>query len=210
MALFRLGPSHDHSAFVRGDGVFLRPADMADFSEWSRLREHSRNFLTPWEPVWPSDDLTRAAFRRRIRRHAEEMARDEALPLLIFRARDKALVGGLTIGQIRRGVAQAGTIGYWVGVDYAGQGYMSRALRAAVAHSFASLRLHRVEAACLPTNVASIRVLESAGFKREGLARSYLRINGRWQDHLLFAVLENDPPLPPRLRARSDVGGERA
>ncbi|HPG03643.1 MAG: GNAT family N-acetyltransferase [Rhodoblastus sp.] len=210
MALFRLGPSHDHSAFVRGDGVFLRPAEMGDFPEWSRLREHSRNFLTPWEPVWPSDDLTRAAFRRRIRRHAEEMARDEAFPFLIFRARDKALVGGLTIGQIRRGVAQAGTIGYWVGVNYAGQGYMSRALRAAVAHSFASLRLHRVEAACLPTNMASIRVLESAGFKREGLARSYLRINGRWQDHLLFAVLENDPPLPPRLRLRNELDGGRA
>ena len=102
--------------------------------------------------------------------------------------------------------AQAATIGYWVGVNYAGQGYMSRALRAAVAYSFQTLRLHRVEAACLPTNAASIRVLESAGFRREGLARSYLRINGRWQDHLLFAVLENDPPLPPRLRAGSGDG----
>ncbi|MFO1133594.1 MAG: GNAT family protein [Rhodoblastus sp.] len=206
MALFRLGPSYDHSAFVRGDGVFLRPAEMADFQDWSRLREHSRSFLAPWEPVWPSDDLTRAAFRRRIKRHAEEMARDEAFPFLIFRARDKALVGGLTIGQIRRGVAQSATIGYWVGVNHAGQGYMSRALRAALAYCFSNLRLHRVEAACLPSNIASIRVLESAGFKREGLARSYLRINGRWQDHLLFAVLENDPPLPPRLRARDGVG----
>jgi len=206
MALFRLGPTTDHSTFVRGDGVFLRPAEMADWQEWARLREHSRNFLAPWEPIWPSDDLTRAAFRRRVKRHAEEMARDEAFPFLIFRARDKALVGGLTIGQIRRGVAQAATIGYWVGVNYAGQGYMSRGLRAAVAYCFSTLRLHRVEAACLPSNIASIRVLESAGFKREGLARSYLRINGRWQDHLLFAVLENDPPLPPRLRARNDPG----
>ena len=111
-----------------------------------------------------------------------------------------------TIGQIRRGVAQSATIGYWVGVNHAGQGYMSRALRAALAYCFSNLRLHRVEAACLPSNIASIRVLESAGFKREGLARSYLRINGRWQDHLLFAVLENDPPLPPRLRARDGVG----
>lgn len=204
MALFRLTPSHDVSTFVRGDGVFLRPAEMADFASWARLREHSRDFLAPWEPIWPTDDLTRAAFRRRVKRHAEEMARDEAYPFLIFRTRDKALLGGLTIGQIRRGVAQSATVGYWVGVDYAGQGYMSRALRAAVAFAFSSLRLHRVEAACLPTNAASIRVLESAGFRREGLARSYLRINGRWQDHLLFAVLENDPPLPPRLRARRD------
>ncbi|MFV0279999.1 MAG: GNAT family N-acetyltransferase [Rhodoblastus sp.] len=207
MALFRLGPIHDPSTFVRGDGVYLRPAEMADVQNWARLREHSRNFLSPWEPVWPADDLTRMAFRRRIKRQAEEMARDEAFAFLIFRARDKALVGGLTIGQIRRGVAQAATVGYWAGVDFAGQGYMSRALRAAVAYGFSSLRLHRMEAACLPGNIASIRVLESAGFRREGLARSYLRINGRWQDHLLFAVLESDPPLPPRLRPRPEAAG---
>lgn len=200
MALFRLGPSRDSATFVRGDGVFLRPAAMEDFPVWSALRERSRAFLAPWEPIWPVDDLTKTAFRRRIKRHAEEMARDEAFPFLVFRARDKALVGGLTIGQIRRGVAQTGTVGYWMGVDFAGQGYMSRALRAAVGYAFSTLRLHRIEAACLPTNDSSIRLLESAGFKREGLARSYLRINGRWQDHFLFAVLENDPPLPPRIR----------
>ena len=199
MALFRLGPARESTTFVRGDGVFLRPADMDDFQAWATLRAASRAFLSPWEPIWPADDLTRGAFRRRIKRHAEEMARDEAFPFLVFRTRDKALVGGLTIGQIRRGVAQAGTVGYWTGVNYAGQGYMSRALRAAVAYAFTTLRLHRVEAACLPTNAASIRLLESAGFRREGLARSYLRINGRWQDHFLFAVLENDPPLPPRI-----------
>ena len=210
MAFLRNVTPLDTGPAIYGRGLYLRTPRARDYSAWALLREKSRGFLVPWEPVWPSDDLTRAAFRRRIRRHAEEMARDEAFPFLIFRARDKALVGGLTIGQIRRGVAQAGTIGYWVGVNYAGQGYMSRALRAAVAHSFASLRLHRVEAACLPTNMASIRVLESAGFKREGLARSYLRINGRWQDHLLFAVLENDPPLPPRLRLRNELDGGRA
>jgi [ribosomal protein S5]-alanine N-acetyltransferase len=200
MALFRLGPSRDSLAFVRGDGVYLRPAVMDDYAEWASLREQSRAFLAPWEPIWPVDDLTRGAFRRRVKRHADEMARDESFPFLIFRTRDKQLVGGLTVGQIRRGVAQAGTVGYWVGEKFSGQGYMSRALRATVAYCFSTLRLHRVEASCLPTNSPSIRVLESAGFRREGLARSYLRINGRWQDHFLFAVLENDPPLPPRIR----------
>ncbi|MDE2362747.1 MAG: GNAT family N-acetyltransferase [Hyphomicrobiales bacterium] len=205
MALFRLTPAREASTFIRGDGVFLRPARMDDFDDWSALRDHSRDFLTPWEPLWPADDLTRSAFRRRLKRQSEEMARDEAFPLLVFRARDKALLGGLTLGQIRRGVAQTATVGYWMGVGFAGQGYMSRALRAAVSYSFSTLRLHRIEAACLPTNNASIRVLESAGFRREGLARSYLRINGRWQDHLLFAVLESDPP-PTRLRVAAASG----
>jgi [ribosomal protein S5]-alanine N-acetyltransferase len=200
MALFRLTPPREAATFIRGDGVFMRPAKMDDYEPWAGLRERSREFLAPWEPIWPADDLTKGAFRRRIKRHAEEMARDEAFPLLVFRARDKALVGGLTLGQIRRGVAQTATVGYWMGECFAGQGYMSRALRAAISYSFSTLRLHRIEAACLPTNHASIRVLEAAGFRREGLARSYLRINGRWQDHLLFAVLESDPPPPPKLR----------
>lgn len=200
MALFRLTTARETATLIRGDGIFLRPARMEDFEPWARLRDRSREFLAPWEPIWPADDLTRGAFRRRLRRHAEEMTRDEAYPLLVFRARDRALVGGLTLGQIRRGVAQTATVGYWMGVDFAGQGYMSRALRAASSYAFSTLRLHRLEAACLPSNTASVRVLESAGFRREGLARSYLRINGRWQDHLLFAVLESDPPPPARLR----------
>ena len=80
-----------------------------------------------------------------------------------------------------------------MGETFAGRGYMSGAARAAVEFAFATLRLHRVEAACLPENAASVRLLESVGFRREGLARSYLRINGEWRDHLLFAILETDP-----------------
>ena len=192
MALFRLGPS-DNANFIRGDGVYLRPAEMRDFDAWARLRERSRDFLVPWEPTWPVDDLTRASFRRRLRRHAEEIDNDEAWPFLIFRDGDNALVGGLTLGQIRRGVAQAATLGYWMGQPWAGKGYMGRAVRAAAGYGFSTLRLHRVEAACLPHNEASVRLLERVGFQREGFARAYLRINGIWQDHLLFALLESDP-----------------
>lgn len=197
MALFRLGSSFETATLVRGDGVYLRPAEMRDFEDWANLRERSRNFLVAWEPVWPADDLTRAAFRRRLRLHAEEMSRDEAYPFLVFRE-DETLVGGLTIGQIRRGVAQTATLGYWMGEPFAGRGYMSRAVRAAAGFVFSMLRLHRLEAACLPQNDASMRLLESVGFKREGYARAYLRINGRWQDHVLYALLESDPLLPSR------------
>lgn len=196
MALFRLGPSYDASNVLRGDAVYLRPAEMRDFDEWAVLRERSRSFLVGWEPIWPSDDLTRAAFRRRLRLNAEEMGRDEAYPFLVFRD-DDVMLGGLTVGQIRRGVAQTATLGYWMGEAYAGRGYMSRAVRTASAFVFSNLRLHRLEAACLPHNAASMRLLQSVGFKREGYARSYLRINGRWQDHILFALLEHDPVLPP-------------
>ncbi len=193
MALFRLGSDRDSVHAVRGDGVYLRAPEMSDFEEWAALRQRSRAFLVPWEPTWPADDLTRAAFRRRLRRHAGEIGNDEAYPFLIFRESDDVILGGLTLSQVKRGVAQAATLGYWMGQPYAGQGWMARAVRAATAFAFATLRLHRVEAACLPSNEASIRLLDRTAFRQEGLARAYLRINGLWQDHLLFALLESDP-----------------
>ncbi len=201
MALFRIGNSHETAPLVRSDGIYLRPPLMSDFIAWAHLRAQSREFLVPWEPSWPPDDLTRAAYRRRLKRQEEEMARDETYPLFVFRESDETLVAGLTIGHIRRGVAQAGTLGYWTGEPYAGKGYMSRAVRAACRFAFGNLALHRVEAACLLHNEASMRVLERCGFKYEGQARAYLRINGIWQDHRLFALLENDeiPPSPGRV-----------
>lgn len=193
MALFRLGSQPENANFIRGEGIYLRPGEMRDFDQWSWLRDISRDFLTPWEPTWPADDLTRTAFRRRLRRHQDEIDRDEAYPFFIFRQQDDALLGGLTLGQIRRGVAQSGTLGYWMGKPHAGKGYMAKAVRAAAGFAFATLRLHRLEAACVPTNEASIRLLEGVGFTREGYARAFLRINGQWQDHILFALIETDP-----------------
>lgn len=203
MALFRLGQPGETGPVLRGDGVTLRPADLRDYEEWVALRENSRAFLVPWEPIWPADDLTRSAFRRRVRAQMEEIERDEAYPFFIFNEEEQ-LVGGITIGQVSRGVAQTATLGYWMGQPFAGCGYMSRAVRAVAHHSFTSLRLHRLEAACLPHNHASARLLESVGFTREGYARAYLRINGIWQDHLLYGMLEHDPIRPPLQPLRPD------
>ncbi len=155
------------------------------------MREISRDFLTPWEPTWPADDLSRTAYRQRMRRYAEDQRTDQAYPFFIFRKEDSALVGGLVLASIRRGVAQAASLGYWIGLPYARRGYMTSALRALVPAAFDVLRLHRLEAACIPTNMASTRVLEKVGFQREGYAREYLCINGTWQDHLLYARLRD-------------------
>ena len=181
---------------IVGDGVYLRPSELRDYAEWAALREQSRAFLTPWEPVWPSDDLTRTSFRYRVRRHAEEMARDEAYSFFVFRESDDVLLGGLSFGYVRRGVSQSASLGYWMGEPYAGKGYMTRAVRAACAYVFEKQGLHRIEASCLPTNEPSRRLLERVGFRREGYARSYLNINGEWRDHLLFALLDNDAMRP--------------
>ncbi|MBI1204782.1 MAG: GNAT family N-acetyltransferase [Rhodopseudomonas sp.] len=192
MAFFRTVGSNDNLPSIVGDRVMLRPPQSGDHAEWAALRELSRSFLTPWEPIWPEDDLTRGAFRRRLKRYAEEQRNDLAYPFLVFRRQDNALVGGLTLANIRRGVAQAGSIGYWIGAPFARHGYMSAAVRALVPYCFGPLRLHRVEAACLPDNGPSIGLLEKVGFKREGYARGYLCINGAWEDHLLYAQLADD------------------
>ncbi|MGB9210816.1 MAG: GNAT family protein [Pseudolabrys sp.] len=191
MAFFRTVSSNETVPTITGAGVTLRPPHTGDFTEWAILRETSRSFLVPWEPTWPSDDLTRGAFRRRLKRYAEDQRSDLAYAFLIFRSDDNAMVGGLTIANIRRGVAQAGSVGYWIGGPFARKGYMTAAVRALIPYSFTALRLHRLEAACIPDNAASIRLLEKTGFTREGYARSYLCINGVWQDHLLYARLKN-------------------
>jgi [ribosomal protein S5]-alanine N-acetyltransferase len=193
MALFRTISSPEPLPPIAGDTVLLRTPQMADFVAWTALREASREFLTPWEPTWPTDDLTRTAFRQRMRRYAEDQRTDQAYPFFVFRKNDNVLVGGLVLASIRRGVAQAASLGYWIGLPYARHGYMTEALRALIPAAFDVLRLHRLEAACIPTNAASIRLLEKTGFQREGYAREYLCINGTWQDHLLYARLGSTP-----------------
>lgn len=195
MALFGVLGRRDMP--IIGEGVYLRPSELRDFPEWAALREQSRAFLTPWEPVWPIDDLTRTSFRFRVRRHAEEMARDEAYSFLLFREEDNVMLGGLSFGYVRRGVSQSASLGYWMGAPYAGKGYMTRAADAACRYMFERQGLHRIEAACLPTNEPSRRLLERVGFRQEGYARSYLNINGEWRDHLLFALLDTDVLRPP-------------
>jgi ribosomal-protein-alanine N-acetyltransferase len=152
-------------------------------------------FLGPWEPTWPEDDLTRAAFRRRLQRYMRDQQADVGYAFLIFREGDGALVGGVTLNNVRRGVSQTASLGYWMGAPFARQGYMSAALSTLVPFAHGALHLKRIEAACLPHNVASVRLLEKQGFTREGYARRYLCIAGEWQDHLLFARLNSDPAL---------------
>jgi len=192
MAFFRTVSFSEPLPTVEGDGVYLRAPQMSDYSEWTTLREASRAFLTPWEPTWPSDALSRSAFRRRLRRYAEDQRADTSYAFFLFRKSDDALVGGLTLANVRRGVAQAGSLGYWIGEPFSRRGLMTGALLGLVPFAFASLRLHRLEAACIPSNAASIRLLEKMGFAREGYAREYLCINGLWQDHLLFALLNGE------------------
>ncbi len=193
MAITRMHDRSETRASVAGDGVTLRRPHIHDYEDWARLRARSRAFLTPWEPSWASDELTRAGYRRRLRRYASDHRAGFGAPFHVFRNEDGALVGGCNLNNIRRGVLQAASLGYWVGEPYRRRGYTRAAVRAALIYAFDDLHLHRVEAACVPTNDASRSLLESVGFRREGVARAFLRINGAWRDHVLYAMVAGDP-----------------
>ena len=173
---------------IQGERLLLRPPLSEDYGAWAALRTLSRGFLQPWEPTWPADDLTRSAYRRRIARYEVEIGRDEAYPFFVF---DPAgdLLGGLNLTNVRRGAASMASLGYWMGQPHAGKGVMTEAVMLLCPFAARRLGLRRIEAACLPENKASLRLLEKARFLREGFAREYLAIDGAWRDHILFARL---------------------
>ncbi len=171
--------------------MVLRLPAQGDFNAWTALRVESRAFLTPWEPVWHADHLSRKSFANRVYWAHRASRGETALPLFLVR-HDGVLLGAITLDNIRRGPAQTGTLGYWIGARFARQGYMREAIGAVVTHAFGALELSRLEAACLPENAASRAVLERSGFKYEGVAQSFLQINGRWRNHVLYSNLRSD------------------
>ncbi len=178
---------------VEGEGLSLRPPRTTDYGEWRELRALSRPFLQPWEPTWPADDLSRAAFRRRLIAYARDREAGAAYPFFVFRNSDDTLTGGITLSNVRRGVAQMGSIGYWCGRPFARQGLTLAAVRAIGDFAFRTLGLHRLEAACIPDNRPSRELLAKAGFAEEGYAQAYLKINGVWRDHVLFGLISPAP-----------------
>ena len=178
----------------------LRPPAHADFRAWAALRQDSRDFLTQWEPTWAREHLTRKAFTNRVYWAQRSIANQTAVPLFLVRRSDDILLGAITLDNIRRGPAQAGTTGYWIGQPFARQGFMKEAIDAVVHYAFRTLDLSRIEAGCLPENTPSRRLLEQCGYKYEGVAQSYLQIDGRWRNHVLYANLRADR------RGRTDVG----
>lgn len=198
MAFLRAALPEDYLEPIRGKSLVLRAPVMPDYAQWAELRALSREHLVPWEPAWSRDDLTRSAFRRRLKAYANDVRGDLGYAFFIADAPTDTLLGGITLSHVRRGAAQIASLGYWIGRPHAGQGRMQDAVKTILPFAFKVLRLHRIEAATMLANAPSIRVLEKCGFGREGQAKAYLKINGRWEDHILFArVADEADELPP-------------
>lgn len=191
MALFRSDTEPENLEPQYGK-VILRAPRVSHYDEWVRIRAESQASLQPFEPIWARDELTRSAYKRRVRRHDDERLRGLGFAFFVFDAQTDKLVGGCNLNNVRRGVLQAGTLGYWCGVRQRRKGYIHDAVQACLAFSFNDLGLHRVEAACIPSNEASRQLLLKAGFQEDGVARKFLKINGVWQDHATFSRLVED------------------
>ena len=193
MRLLNFATRHPEPGRLETRRTVLQRPQPNDFQAWADLRRESADFLQPFEPSWAADELSRSAFRARLRRHEADIASGRGLPWFLFdRHRPDILLGGITISNIRHGVAETGTLGYWMGEEHAGKGLMKEALLAVCGELIEVHHLHRIEAATVLNNERSQALLTRCGFKQEGMARQYLRINGVWRDHNLFARLAED------------------
>lgn len=175
-----------------GTRIHLRPPRRDDWHEWAMLRSHNSGFLKPWEPEWDVDALTEDYYDRRFRRQLREWRDDRTYPFLIIMNDPEMIIGAFNLNNICRGAAQHAALGYWIGEDYQRKGYMTEAGRLLMDHAFATLQLHRLNAACLPENVHSRALLSRLGFKEEGFAARYIQIDGLWRDHVLYGLPVED------------------
>ena len=173
-----------------GERLYLRTPMLEDYPKWQAVRARNKEFLTPFEPQWADDALSENFFKRRLTRQHQEMTAHRGAFFLIFaKGSDDIggdIIGGLNLNNIQYGAARCCSFGYWLDEEKQGQGYMYDAVALAMDYAFNVLKLNRINAACLPDNQRSVKMLTRHGFEEEGFAKQYLQINGKWQDHRLF------------------------
>ena len=171
---------------------YLRLPCLDDFQNWVALRKDSEDFLSQWEPERGKNFYSLASFKSRIRWAKKNFKERKVIHAFIFRQEDNLLIGAITVDNVRRGAAQSGSIGYWMGKPFVQKGYMFEAVKALIFYVFKKFELSRLEAATLPENQPSRKLLEKMGFKYEGVAQSYLEISGRWRNHVMYSLLRED------------------
>jgi len=172
---------------LEGERIFLRLPEMRDAAEWCLTIQKNKNFLKPWSPSSAIRHIHKKGFAARHALWRFDSRSGVAHVFFIFERDTQKLIGGITLGNIIRGAGQMATLGYWMDEDMTGKGYMTEAVGVVGRFAFETLGLHRLQAGCLLDNAASHRVLFKNGFETEGIAKGYIKIDGVWQDHLLFA-----------------------
>ena len=192
MTILQPFQSKKESMVLYGNKVFLRAPEFRDWREWSELRKFNMEYLKPWEPAWSPYELERGYFVKRVKFFDKLSNRDKGYSFLIFLNDKNKLIGEININNIQRGVVQSCSIGYWISENKMGLGYMRESISILKDFIFNDLKLHRIEAACLPRNMRSLRTLLKSEFEIEGHAKKYLKINGAWEDHILLSCIKHE------------------
>jgi len=173
----------------KGNNVYIRPLKTEDAAESLNLQLNNRDFFEKFSMSRNTDFYTIEAQTNRIKSYIESMQNDQEYYFGIFKNDDHTLIGTINLFQVLRGSLQSAFIGYFLDKSQNGKGYTTEAVQLIVEYAFNELNLHRIEAGVMPHNIASIRVLEKAGFHIEGLAQKSVKINGKWEDHQMLAIL---------------------
>lgn len=187
--------------------VGLRPLRYRDARDWDAIRRRNRDWLSRWDATSPDPRAAPLSFRAMVRRYNAQGRMGESLPWAL--TVDGHLAGQVNVAGIVRGSAQMAHIGYWVGEEFAGHGYVPTGVAMAVDYCFRALGLHRIEINVRPENVASLRVVRKLGLREEGTRLRYLHIDGDWRDHLCFAVTAEEVPDGLLARWRRDTPASR-
>ena len=176
---------------VVGSRVALRPPRATDVAEARRVLRRNADHHRPWSPAPPpgEDPSSLTEISKAILRQRREWKRGESFIFYVTEVDDdSAILGRVAFTGVTRGAFQNAYMGYFIDVSHQAKGLMTEAVTLATTFAFDAVRLHRVQAAVMPSNGASLRVLEKAGYRREGVAERYLQIAGRWETHILFAT----------------------
>jgi ribosomal-protein-alanine N-acetyltransferase len=175
-----------------GIDIELRLPEQRDAEAWLDLVVRNRDHFRPYEPRRPPSYFTIGGQREQIAAAKRQAHLGERFEFGIFEIGSRALVGRISLGGVARGALQQAYLGYGIDIEHGGRGYATQAVHDAVRYAFDELDLHRVQAAVVPENIASARVLQKCGFREEGLARRYLFLDGQWKDHRMFARTSDD------------------
>jgi ribosomal-protein-alanine N-acetyltransferase len=171
--------------------VELRLPEPEDAEAFLELVVRNRDHFRPYEPRRPPAYFTLGGQHEQIAAARRQAQGGERYEYGVFEVHGGELVGRISLGGISRGALQNAYLGYGIDVGHSGRGYATQAVTLAVEVAFRDLGLHRVQAAVVPENKPSARVLEKVGFREEGLARRYLFLDGQWKDHRMFALVKD-------------------
>ncbi len=179
----------ERHSMIEGHAIYLRPLTVSDAHDSLRLQNDNRAFFEQFSMIREHSFYTLESQVEKIQRHEENRKNDQEYYFGLFQKENNKLIGTISLFQVMRGSLQSAVIGYFLDHHHNGKGYATEAIKALVDYAFEELHLHRIEAGVMPRNLPSQRVLEKAGFHREGIARKNVNINGIWEDHQVLAIL---------------------